>query len=857
MNKYEQLGIAGEGAYGVVLKCRQKDTNKLVAIKQFKELEGDDEAHKLMQRELRLLKMLNHENIVQMLESFYRKNTFYVVFEFMESSMMTILESSPRGLEAGIVLKLSRQLALALEHCHNHNVLHRDVKPENLLIDPSNHILRLCDFGSARQVEDAPTQAGVAALVLTDYVATRWYRAPELLLSFNNYGKGVDVWALGCVMAELTDGQPLFAGTSDLDQLSIIQKAVGPLTSQQMGRCLELTDFRGVKFSVASQPEVLEKRFGPQMLDSQMQLLRCILQMEPEQRATTTSALRMPWLSGGQGSQPASTLAKHSSAQPVSTQSTQLDSRCSGTTPMQQQMARPSSRHSISSSQRPPSGFSHSSHRKRFESSPPALRTPSCEVPVISVAQPGSVVRIIGVGRLLVPEDDHPACEVEESITLSDEDSAGQYEQSIAEEIGESGRMNSVASYSAILQHSKSKSSISSCSAKSRPPHLLAQPSTRPISRSESVQGSRLGSGRSVALMPSSLSEMNLSASQGQSVQLEKGRSRSLVPSVISHPRSADISFCSRKGRSPSLVRSARSQHGNVNASFCSQEGRSLSLVRSARSQHGSADASLCSDDAGTRGGVCIAASNSCSTSSARQSLQGGPSRSQRARPNLSSSSFASASPRSGFTDGVPFTPTEADGSLSGSCSRGGSSIRVRQSVPLLSARSGSCSREQSQRLKISGSVSASGPGLGQQSVCSLPVTANSFCVTPNSRSGELGKSRSHSPEKQRKDLGLGSSNALDESVQEVMEELSDSPAVPEEIGEASTCSSPNVALKQQKSEKLVSHTELPDLFSVGRKTGVTLGVRPSICAVACAPRRKVDTKLHLIARKGIRLKGA
>lgn len=119
-------------------------------------------------------------------------------------------------MESESVRKYIFQLLLAIEYCHRNNVIHRDIKPENLLINPKNMDLRLCDFGFARSLNSKTQGAG-----LTDYVATRWYRAPELLLS-NVYGKEVDIWAIGCIMGEITDGDPLFPGESEIDQLFCI-----------------------------------------------------------------------------------------------------------------------------------------------------------------------------------------------------------------------------------------------------------------------------------------------------------------------------------------------------------------------------------------------------------------------------------------------------------------------------------------------------------------------------------------------------------------------------------------------------------------------------------------------------------
>jgi len=128
---------------------------------------------------------------------------------------------------------------------------------------------------------------------LTDYVATRWYRPPELLLSTTDYGKGVDMWGVGCIMGELTDGQPLFAGKSDIDQLCVIQRILGPLTSPQMERCLELSDFKAVQFPDVTQPVTLQKRYAAsQMPEHHMTLLLSVLVMDAGRRLSAKAALR-------------------------------------------------------------------------------------------------------------------------------------------------------------------------------------------------------------------------------------------------------------------------------------------------------------------------------------------------------------------------------------------------------------------------------------------------------------------------------------------------------------------------------------------------------------------------------------
>mmetsp|Transcript_17581 Transcript_17581/g.41440 ORF Transcript_17581/g.41440 Transcript_17581/m.41440 type:complete len:711 (-) Transcript_17581:347-2479(-) len=291
MNKYEVLGVVGEGAYGVVLQCRNKESGEIVAIKKFKESEDDEIVRKTTLREVKILRMLKHENIVDLREAFRRKGKLYLVFEYVEKNLLEILEQKPNGLEPELVRKYIYQLCWAIDFCHEHDVIHRDIKPENLLINP-DHSLKLCDFGFARTVSSK------AKSELTDYVATRWYRAPELLLGDTNYGKAVDIWAIGCIMGELIDGQPLFPGESEIDQLYVIQKVLGPLTPEQNEMFLRNPRFLGLKFPDMTRPETLEKRYCGKMTKKALSFMKGLLRMDPSQRLTGEEALDHPYFEG-------------------------------------------------------------------------------------------------------------------------------------------------------------------------------------------------------------------------------------------------------------------------------------------------------------------------------------------------------------------------------------------------------------------------------------------------------------------------------------------------------------------------------------------------------------------------------
>uniref|UniRef100_A0A665TS56 Cyclin-dependent kinase-like 2 n=1 Tax=Echeneis naucrates TaxID=173247 RepID=A0A665TS56_ECHNA len=213
MERYESLGLVGEGSYGAVLKCRHRDSGRLVAIKKFLDSDDDKTVKKIALREIKLLRRLRHGNLVNLLEVWKRRRHWYLVFEFVERTLLEDLEQNPSGLDLNTSRQYLYQILRAAAFCHQQNIIHRDIKPENILISQGG-VVKLCDFGFARTVA-LPAEG----IVYTDYVATRWYRAPELLVGDIKYGKPVDVWAVGCLLLEMLTGQPLFPGDSDLDQI--------------------------------------------------------------------------------------------------------------------------------------------------------------------------------------------------------------------------------------------------------------------------------------------------------------------------------------------------------------------------------------------------------------------------------------------------------------------------------------------------------------------------------------------------------------------------------------------------------------------------------------------------------------
>ncbi|XP_045111547.1 cyclin-dependent kinase C-1-like isoform X1 [Portunus trituberculatus] len=222
MERYESLGVVGEGSYGLVLRCRHKESGQTVAVKKFLESEDDPTVKKIALREVRMLKKLRHENLVNLIEFFRRKRRLYLVFEYVDHTILDELEASDGGLDEETARAHIFQVLRGIAFCHQNQIIHRDIKPENVLVSRQG-VVKLCDFGFARLLA-GPGES------CTDYVATRWYRAPELLVGDTKYGREVDVWASGCLLSEMLTGEPLFPGESDIDQLFHIIQTLGELS---------------------------------------------------------------------------------------------------------------------------------------------------------------------------------------------------------------------------------------------------------------------------------------------------------------------------------------------------------------------------------------------------------------------------------------------------------------------------------------------------------------------------------------------------------------------------------------------------------------------------------------------------
>ncbi|KAM9130061.1 cyclin-dependent kinase-like 3 isoform 8-T8 [Pangshura tecta] len=282
MEMYETLGKVGEGSYGTVVKCKHKETGQIVAIKIFYE-KPEKSVNKIAMREIKFLKQFRHENLVNLIEVFRQKKKIHLVFEFIDHTVLDELQRYCHGLDNKRLRRYLFQILRAIEYLHSNNVIHRDIKPENILVSQTG-ITKLCDFGFARTLA-APGD------VYTDYVATRWYRAPELVLKDTTYGKPVDIWALGCMIIEMATGNPYLPSSSDLDLLHKIVTKVGNLTPHLQSIFIRSPVFSGVVLPEVQHPKNARKKY-PKLCALLADIVHACLQMDPTDRISSTDLLQ-------------------------------------------------------------------------------------------------------------------------------------------------------------------------------------------------------------------------------------------------------------------------------------------------------------------------------------------------------------------------------------------------------------------------------------------------------------------------------------------------------------------------------------------------------------------------------------
>jgi len=283
LDRYEKLQKIGEGTYGVVYKAQDKESGRYIALKKIRLEHEDEGVPSTAIREISILKEMQHQNIVGLLDVVNMPNKLYLVFEFLDQDLKRYMDSVG-NLEGKLVMSYCRQLLEGLFYCHRRRILHRDLKPQNLLIDKQG-VLKLADFGLARAV-------CVPVRPYTHEVITLWYRAPEILLGSQAYSMPVDMWSAGCIFAELLTKRPLFPGDSEIDEIFRIFKLLGTPNEEIWKGCTSLPDFKPdfPKWSKQDMRKVL-----PGVDPLALNLLEKMLVYEPSQRISAKAALQHPY----------------------------------------------------------------------------------------------------------------------------------------------------------------------------------------------------------------------------------------------------------------------------------------------------------------------------------------------------------------------------------------------------------------------------------------------------------------------------------------------------------------------------------------------------------------------------------
>ncbi len=282
----------GEGTYGQVWSARDKQTNELVALKKVR-MDNEREGFPLTAiREIKLLKTLHHENIVQLKEivtgvGSNKRSSIYMVFEYMDHDLTGLMDTPTIKLGEGHIKCYILQLLRGLKYCHDREVLHRDIKGSNLLID-NNGTLKIADFGLARS-------CGEEGRRYTNRVITLWYRPPELLMGTNEYDTSVDMWSVGCLIAELLTRKPLFPGKDEPEQLDLIFQTIGSPCDKIWPKWRELPQARlvpeGIRYSNSLCPRLRKSGVSQQATD----LISKLLSMDPSRRLNAGEALDHSW----------------------------------------------------------------------------------------------------------------------------------------------------------------------------------------------------------------------------------------------------------------------------------------------------------------------------------------------------------------------------------------------------------------------------------------------------------------------------------------------------------------------------------------------------------------------------------
>ncbi|KMQ85330.1 mitogen-activated protein kinase 15-like protein, partial [Lasius niger] len=285
-------------AYGIVWKAIERKRKDTVAVKKiFDAFRNQTDAQRTFREIMFLLSFANHENIIKLIGLHKANNDrdIYLVFEYMETDLHNVIKR-------GNILKdihkvfIMYQLFKAIKYIHSGNVIHRDLKPSNVLLNAQCHC-KIADFGLARSVTQIGEGDGETGSdpTLTDYVATRWYRAPEILIASKRYTRGIDMWSLGCILGEMLLGKPLFPGSSTINQVERIMATLPPPTDEDL---ISVSAGYGTNLleKTPNGPRRALKDLLPEVSEKALDLISNLIVFNPTQRLTAIEALEHPYV---------------------------------------------------------------------------------------------------------------------------------------------------------------------------------------------------------------------------------------------------------------------------------------------------------------------------------------------------------------------------------------------------------------------------------------------------------------------------------------------------------------------------------------------------------------------------------